>query len=111
MIMNAHRIVKHGDKIRAQILDAGVKIWARDGAARLVTARRVGLQLGMTGQAVYYHFKTAELLLDAIAAHAVETENAAVIAQLILSAHPRIATMPQAAKEHFLLSAAASAKA
>ncbi len=68
-----------GDRMKKMILDTGVKLWPN------VTAREIARRLGVTHPAVGYHF--GETLRDAVAEHAVETGNARVIAQLIVSKH------------------------
>lgn len=70
------------EQIRRDILDMGVKIWPD------VTAREIARRLGMSHPNVSYHF--GEELKDAVAAHAVETGNSRVIAQLIATKHKAI---------------------
>lgn len=76
----------HGDKIKRQILDAGLEIW-RDRPSDL-SARRIAGKLQMTHGSVHYHFGNAASLRNAIAKHAIEVGDARVIAMLVAEKHP-----------------------
>lgn len=76
---------------RQLILSAGVELWAKDPCE--VTVRRIADALGLSYHAILYHFATVAELRAAIAAHAVEVGNSAVIVQLIAVKHPAIARM------------------
>jgi AcrR family transcriptional regulator len=83
---NAATATTHGDRTRAAILAAGLKLM-RDDPGRL-SARRVGKALGMTHSAILYHYGTSEGLRDAIAHHAVAERCPVVIRYLVAMRHP-----------------------
>lgn len=75
--------VSKSDVTRREILDAGVKLWPK------VTARSVARSMGNTHAMIHYYYN-AEELVDAVAAHAVDTGNSRVIAQLIATKHKAV---------------------
>lgn len=79
--------MKHGDKVKNKILDAGLKLWRTE--PRSVTVNQVAAAIGMTHQAVRYHF-TDYNLRDAIARHAVEKGDSYVIVQLMAMKHAAV---------------------
>jgi AcrR family transcriptional regulator len=86
---------RHGEVVRAAILRAGLALWRDDPAS--VTLGRIGTRVGLSRQAVAYHYGgSAEAMRKAIAAHAVEAGDARVIAQLIVARHPAIEGMTDA---------------
>ena len=76
---------KKGDKTKRAILEIGVKLWPD------VTAREIARRLDMSHPVIAYHFGAD--LKDAVAAHAVETGNSRVIAQLIATKHKAVRKM------------------
>lgn len=87
---------KHGDKVRLQILNAGLEIWPD------ITPSSVARAAGMKSHAaVLYHFPRNELK-NAIAEHAIATGHSRVIIQLIARGHPATKKMSLAEKRrHF----------
>jgi len=83
--------MKKGEATKLLMLETGIKLWPN------VTARAIGRKIGLTHSAVAYHFNDGELV-DAVAAHAVETGNSKVIAQLIATNHKAVRKMSQADK-------------
>ena len=83
--------MKKGEATKLLMLETGVKLWPN------VTARAIGRKIGLTHSAVAYHFNDGELI-DAVAAHAVETGNSKVIAQLIATNHKAVRKMTQSDK-------------
>ena len=79
----------HGDKIKRSILDAGLTVWPD------VTWRSVAAVTGLTHPAIGYHFPN-NTLKDAVAQHAIDTENVGVIRQMIVSEHPLSAGLDRA---------------
>lgn len=87
--------MKHGEKTRKRILEAGVKLWPNP------TLSNVAREIGLAHSAILYHFKT-ESFRDDIAAYAVETGNSRVIIQLIAEDHPAVADLsPGERNAHF----------
>jgi AcrR family transcriptional regulator len=86
----------HGDRRKAQILEAGLALWPN------VTARSIARALDMTHPGVLYHFGSAEKLCEAVAAHAVRTRDARVVPQLIVAHHPAVAGMGAADRADWL---------
>lgn len=89
----------HGEKVRNRIIAAGVTLWPN------VSARAIAAKIGLTHSGILYHFEDANAMLDAIAAHAVENGNSRVIAQLITSRHPAVASMSQRERRQHLAAA------
>lgn len=79
--------MKHGDKVKQMILDAGLILWANDPTS--VSAREIGRKIKMTHANVLYHFPD-DSLKDAIADQAVKTGNSRVIVQLMAIDHPAV---------------------
>lgn len=79
-------MIKHGDKQKRKILDAGLKIWR---AGERLTLRAVADAVGVTHAAVLYHFKE-DGLFDAVAAHAVDRGDSHIIVQLIAQGHAAV---------------------
>jgi AcrR family transcriptional regulator len=86
----------HGERVKARILEMGVRLWRVDPS--YVSARRIGIELGMTHSAVLYHFGHSAAMVDAIAAHAVERGESRVIVSLIGMQHKAVASMSDAAR-------------
>ncbi len=87
--------MKHGDKIKKEILHQGCMIWAED--VSKLSARAIGKRMnGYTHSAVLYHFGTFEKLKNAIAQHAVETDFEAVVRQLQAVDHPALSLLKSA---------------
>jgi len=83
--------MKHGDRRKAQILEAGLELWRTDAAS--VSARRIAKMLGMTHTAILYHWKTSNALKAAIAEYAIMLRCPVVVPMLIVSKHPSIAAL------------------
>lgn len=81
--------MKHGEQIRANMLNHAMYL-ARGGLQN-VTFRAVGRGVGMSGNAVYYHFPTRERLLAALADHAIKQRDRVVIDMFIAARHPSVA--------------------
>lgn len=81
--------MKHGDRIRLEILNAGLEVWPDVTLSNV--ARAAGLK---THAAVSYHFP-ADKLKDLVAEHAVETGHSAIIVQLIGAGHPSIKSLTE----------------
>ncbi len=86
----------HGDKIKAAILDAGMRVWPD------VSARRIGRELGLTHSAVLYHFDDSASLKEAIAVHAVEQKNSAIIVELIAQKHSSVVGLSDADRQRHM---------
>ncbi|HRQ13045.1 MAG TPA: TetR family transcriptional regulator [Promineifilum sp.] len=92
--------MKHGDKVRRNILDAGVRLW-RDNPSKL-SARKIAAELRMSHASVLYHFGTAEGLRNAIASHAVTMGDQRVVAMLIAERHSTVAHLTAAERQAYL---------
>ncbi len=88
--------MKHGDKIKSKILDAGIRVWPE------VTARRIGRELNMTHSAVLYHFGDIKALVEAVSVHAVKVGASAVIVELIAQKHSCVVGMSQAIRQRHM---------
>lgn len=88
--------MSHGDRRRAQILDAGLALWPD------VTARNVAKSLGLTHSAVLYHFKTSQALRDAIAVHAFAVKCRRVVPMLIVARHPASSVLSAVERTEYL---------
>lgn len=87
--------MKHGDKIKKEILHQGCMIWAED--VSKLSARAIGKRMnGYTHSAVLYHFGTFEKLKNAIAEYAVENEIEPVVRQLKAIDHPCLSLLKSA---------------
>lgn len=75
--------IKHGDKVRMSILNAGVKLWPK------VSLSAIGRETGLTHAAISYHFPLDQLR-DRVAEHAVTIGDSRVIVQLISEKHPAV---------------------
>lgn len=96
--------MKHGEKIKQKILDVGVSIWPD------VTLSSVARAAGFKSHAsVSYYFPNDELK-DAVAAHAVETNNSRVIVQLLAINHKTVKRMPKDQREKHLRKIGKSAR-
>lgn len=87
---------EYGERVRLRILEMGLQLWRID--PTYVTARRIAHELGMSHQAVLYHFKHSKGLTDAIAFHAVKQDESRVIVHLIAMKHPTVSHMSDADK-------------
>jgi AcrR family transcriptional regulator len=86
--------MRHGDKQKRKILDAGLKLWRQDPAR--VTARSIADAVGLTHPTVLSHFKEAGGLRDAVAAHAVEKGDSRIIVQLMAQGHDAVKNLSDA---------------
>lgn len=92
--------MKHGDKTRQRILEAGIKLWLTNPLH--VTSRRIAAHVDLKHQAVRYHYSSDARLRDAVAAYAVETGNSPIIVQLIALKHPAVVKLTQTERNrHF----------
>lgn len=89
--------IKHGDKVRMSILNAGVELWPD------VTLSAVARKLNMTHAAISYHVPF-HLLKQKVAEHAVATGNSRVIVQLISEKHPAVAHLTPGERSAHLFS-------
>jgi hypothetical protein len=90
--------MKHGDKVKQKILDAGLTIWPD--VSPSAVARAADLN---SHAAVLYHFPRPKLK-DAIAAHAVKSGCSKVIVHLISIGHKAVKDMTTAERnKHFKL--------
>lgn len=92
--------MKHGDRRKAQILEAGLQLW-HDGESN-VTARGIAKLLGMTHTAILYHYKNSDELKLSIARHAVVSKDRTVLPMLIVSRHPSVAHFTDADRDFYL---------
>lgn len=76
--------MKHGDKIREKILNAGVEIWPDVTPSNIAKIAKL-----KSHSVVLYHFKSDELK-NAVAEHAVNIGNSRVIVQLIAMKHKAV---------------------
>lgn len=83
--------MKHGEKIRKQILEAGLQLWQSD--ASKINARNIAEIVGKTHPTIYHHYPTKKDLLEAIARHGVEVGDSVVIVSLMLAGSPLIASL------------------
>lgn len=90
----------HGERVKAAILDCGVKLWRADPAS--VSARAIGKALDMTHGGVLYHYGTADALKLAIADEAVRIGDPVVVPMLIAAKHPAIANLPGVDRARYL---------
>lgn len=90
--------MKHGDKVKIKILQAGLQQWRV--SYRNVTARNIAKTLGLTHAAVLYHFP--EGVEQAVAKYAVEQKDKTVIRQLITSNHPAVSEFSTGEKFYWL---------
>lgn len=94
-----------GDRRRSQILQAGLDM-ARSTGLDHITARAIGLRLRISHTAVYYHFPEIDGLRTAIAEYAVSSNDAPMIARLILDRHSAVALFSSEQRTAFLEKAA-----
>lgn len=81
--------MKHGEKVKLEILNHGCSIWADD--VSKLSARAIGKRMnGYTHSAILYHFGTFEKLKNAIAEHAVKINFEPVVRQLQAVDHPAL---------------------
>lgn len=91
----------HGERMRLQILDAGLALW-RQGGPACVTARAVGNAVGLTHAGVLHHTRSSNGLRDAVAEWAVVKRDPVVVPQLIVSAHSAVADLSREDRTAFL---------
>lgn len=89
--------MKHGQKIKQQILEAGVQLWHHD--PRKVNHRKVASLIGKAYSTVFYHFPN---LKQAVAEYALEKGDSVIIVHLILTSHELVKDMPAKEKEKHL---------
>lgn len=92
--------MKHGDKARKQILDAGVQLWRADPSR--INARNIAKLIGKTHPTVYHHYPDKERLLKAVASHGVREGDSFVIVSLILTNNPLVADMSEDERQKHL---------
>jgi len=80
--------MKHGEKIKLEILQTGVEIWGEDVAK--LSCREIARRMNYTHSAVLYHFRTFQELKDEIAIYAVLINYQPVVRQLQAVDHPAI---------------------
>lgn len=85
--------MKKGEKMRAAILSAGLRLYATDPAS--VTAHRIGREVGRTHAGVLYHYGSTEALREAVAREAVRVGDSRVILHLIACGSPLVAGMSE----------------
>jgi len=88
----------HGERRKAQILEAGLTLWPN------VTARSVARVCGITHQGVLYHFDNTDALCEAIATHAVRSGCKRVVPMLIVARHESTAGLTAEERSDFLKS-------
>lgn len=69
--------MKHGEQVRARILQAGVRAWPNFGV------RAIARDVGMSHGAVLYHYGSAAALKDAITAHVLNNKKPAELIRMI----------------------------
>lgn len=82
----------HGARVRLSILEQASRIIAAAGLEPC-TFRRVGAELGMSGNAIFYHFKSREGLLNAVFYYAVRNGDARCLARYVAANHPAAANL------------------
>lgn len=92
--------MKHGDKSRQEILDAGLKLWRVDPSK--VNARNIAKLIGKTHPTVYHHYPDKERLLKAVAHHGVQKGDSIVIVSMMLMGNPLIAELSEAERQKHL---------
>lgn len=90
--------MRHSEKIRLKILQAGVALWHED--PMKVTARSVAKAVDMTHATIIYHFRNG--IRNAIAEYAVKTGDSRIIVQLIASNHYSIWALPPSTRRRHL---------
>ena len=90
----------HGERVKASILEEGLKLWRVDPAS--VSARAIAQQLGVTHGAILYHFGTSFAMRSAIAAEAVRIADPVIVPMLIAAKHSAVASMARADRQSFL---------
>lgn len=91
--------MKHSEKIKERILEAGIRIWLDD--PMKVTARNIAKSIDMQHPTILYHFGKKGIR-NAIAEHAVKNGYSKIIVQLIASCHPSVADLPKSAKNRHI---------
>lgn len=92
--------MKYGEKVRKQILDAGLKLWRADPSK--VDAGNIAKLMGRTRPSIYHHYPDKERLLKAVAHHGVKTGDSVVIVSLMLTGHPLVADMDEDERQKHL---------
>jgi len=84
---------QHGEKIKKEILLAGVELW-KAGGMKTVTCRAVAEKIGKTHGTVSYHFghDTASMRNE-VAAYAVSIRCVPIMLQLLAADHSAIKTL------------------
>lgn len=91
--------MKHSEKIKQIILEAGIKIWHGD--PMKVTARNIAKAIEMTHSTILYHFGEKGIR-NAVAEYAVKIGDEKIIVQLISSYHPSVSKLPNSVKNRFI---------
>lgn len=91
--------MKHSEKIRQRILEAGIKIWHGD--PMKVTARNIAKSIDMVHATILYHFGEKGIR-NAVAEYAVQIGDEKIIVQLISNGHPSVSNLPNSKKNKFL---------
>lgn len=79
--------MKHGDKIKLSILEAGRQLWREN--PNLVNATNIAKKLSLSRTAVTYYFRKNELT-NAVAKYSIEQKDFNVILNLISTKHPLV---------------------
>lgn len=92
--------VGKGARTRASIVEIGLQVWRE--TPEKVNANHIASLVGITHGACLYHFKTVDLLRDAIAQHAVRTGDKIVVPMLLAARHPATAELTTEQKAEYL---------
>ena len=98
ILWNAEKM-KHNEKIKTKILEAGIKVWHDNPMS--VTARFVAKTISMDHATILYHFGK-QGIRNAIAEYAVKIGDSKIIVQLIASCHPTVSNLPKSAKNRHM---------
>lgn len=94
----------YNDSMKEQILSVGCELWENNPAS--VTVRGIARVIGCVHGTVLWHFGSLDELKSAIAEYAVKAGNDKVIAHLIVSGHDAVKSLPLAARERHMRTAA-----
>jgi len=83
---------------KKNILQTGVEMWLENPMS--VNAHAIARRMGMTHGAILYHFPIS--VRDAVADHAVENGNCAIICQLIASGHKAVNELTAELRDEYL---------
>lgn len=85
--------MSYREKVRTEILEAGVKIWHADPSK--VSARNIAKVIGKTHPSIYHHYPNKNRLLTAVANHAIQAGDSVVIVSLILTNSPLVGALTE----------------